>query len=162
MKKSLYLFPLLCLIGAPLAHGEIVIFSGITNSDFCKRAEDEAPIDRFTEQAAQFLLQQQQAGTLPAPSSPLNTNRFFSHWLDAKKGGCSNSLRQHSGKIQRMNTADFDTVGYYTYVLIRLYPTEVRQRQMWGILEDTLASAPDLLQRIRDNWQQLNSPQQPK
>lgn len=56
MKKSLYLLSLLCLIGAPLAHGEIVIFSGITNSDFCKRAEDEAPIDRFAEQAAQFLL----------------------------------------------------------------------------------------------------------
>jgi len=56
MKKSLYLFPLLCLIGAPLAYGEIVIFSGITNPDFCKRAEDEAPIDRFAEQAAQFLL----------------------------------------------------------------------------------------------------------
>ena len=45
MKKTLYLFSLLCLIGAPLAHGEIVIFSGITNSDFCKRAEDETPID---------------------------------------------------------------------------------------------------------------------
>ena len=52
MKKTLYLFSLLCLIGAPLAHGEIVIFSGITNPDFCKRAEDEAPIDRFAEQAA--------------------------------------------------------------------------------------------------------------
>lgn len=44
MKKNLYLFSLLCLIGAPLAHGEIVIFSGITNSDFCKRAEDEPPL----------------------------------------------------------------------------------------------------------------------
>lgn len=44
MKKNLYLFPLLCLTGAPLAHGEIVIFSGITNSDFCKRAEDEPPL----------------------------------------------------------------------------------------------------------------------
>ena len=44
MKKTLYLFSLLCLIGAPLAHGEIVIFSGITNSDFCKRAEDEPPL----------------------------------------------------------------------------------------------------------------------
>ena len=162
MKKSLYLFPLLCLIGAPLAYGEIVIFSGITNPDFCKRAEDEAPIDRFTEQAAQFLLQQQQAGTLPAPSSPLNINRFFSHWLDAKKDSCSNSLSQHNGKIQRMNATDFDTVGYYAYVLTQLYPTEARQRQMWGILENTLADAPDLLQRIRDNWQQLNSPQQPK
>ena len=162
MKKTLYLFPLLCLTGAPLAHGEIVIFSGITNSDFCKRAEDEAPIDRFTEQAAQFLLQQQQAGTLPAPSSPLNINRFFSHWLDARKGFCSNSLSQHNGKIQQPPAADFDTVGYYTYVLTQLYPTETRQRQMWGILENTLAGAPDLLQRIRDNWQQLNSPQQPK
>ena len=151
MKKSLYLLSLLCLIGAPLAHGEIVIFSGITNPDFCKRAE----------QAAQFLLLQQQAGTLPAPSSPLNINRFFSHWLDARKGFCSNSLSQHNGKIQQP-PADFDTVGYYAYVLTQLYPTEARQRQMWGILENTLADAPDLLQRIRDNWQQLNSPQQPK
>lgn len=162
MKKSLYLFSLLCLIGAPLAHSEIVIFSGITNSDFCKRAEDEAPIDRFTEQAAQFLLQQQQADTLPAPSSPLNIDRFFNHWLDAKKDSCSNSLSRHSDKIQQPPAADFDTVGYYTYVLTQLYPTETRQRQMWGILENTLAGAPDLLQRIRDNWQQLNSPQQPK
>ena len=161
-KKTLYLFPLLCLIGAPLAHGEVVFYSGFNDPDFCKRAEDEAPIDRFAEQAAQVLLQQQQAGTLPAPSSPLNINRFFSHWLDAKKGGCSNSLSQHRGKIQRMNAANFDTVGYYTYVLTRLYPTEARQRQMWGILENTLADAPDLLQRIRDNWQQLNSPQQSK
>ena len=162
MKKSLYLFPLLCLTGAPLAHGEIVIFSGITNSDFCKRAEDEAPIDRFTEQAAQFLLQQQQAGTLPAPSAPLNIDRFFNHWLDTKKDSCSNSLSRHSNKIQQPPASDFDTFGYYTYILTRLYPTEARQRQMWGILENTLADAPDLLQRIRDNWQQLNSPQQPK
>jgi len=161
MKKSLYLLSLLCLIGAPLAHGEIVIFSGITNPDFCKRAEDEAPIDQFAEQAAQFLLLQQQAGTLLAPSSPLNINRFFSHWLDARKGVCSNSLDHHSGKIQQP-PADFATVGYYTYVLTQLYRTEARQRQMWGILENTLAGAPDLLQRIRDNWQQLNSPQQSK
>ena len=74
----------------------------------------------------------------------------------------SKCLSQHSGKIQRMNAADFDTVGYYTYVLTRLYPTEARQRQMWGILENTLAGTPDLLQRIRDNWQQLNSSQQSK
>lgn len=162
MKKSLYLFSLLCLIGAPLAHSEVVFYSGFNDPDFCKHAEDEAPIDRFAEQAAQVLLQQQQAGTLPAPSSPLNIDRFFSHWLDAKKGVCSKSLSQHSGKIQRMNAADFDTVGYYTYVLTQLYPTEARQRQMWDILENTLADAPDLLQRIRANWQQLNSPQQPK
>ena len=145
-----------------MAHGEVVFYSGFNDPDFCKRAEDEAPIDRFAEQAAQVLLQQQQAGTLPALSSPLNINRFFSHWLDAKKGDCSNSLSQHSGKIQRMNAADFDTVGYYTYVLTQLYPTEARQQQMWGILENTLAGAPDLLQRIRDNWQQLNSSQQSK
>lgn len=86
MKKTLYLFSLLCLIGAPLAHGEIVIFSGITNPDFCKRAEDEAPIDRFTEQAAQFLLQQQQAGTLPAPSSSLNINKVFQPLAGCEKG----------------------------------------------------------------------------
>ena len=161
MKKSLYLFPLLCLIGAPLAHSEVVFYSGFNDPDFCKRAEDEAPIDQFAEQAAQVLLQQQQAGTLPAPSSPLNINRFFSHWLDARKGVCSNSLSRHSNKIQQP-PADFDTVGYYTYVLKQLYPTEARRQQMWGILENTLAGAPDLLQRIRDNWQQLNSPQQPK
>ena len=162
MKKSLYLLSLLYLIGAPSAHSEVVFYSGFNNPDFCKRAEDEAPIDRFTEQAAQFLLQQQQAGTLPAPSSPLNINRFFNHWLDAKKDSCSNSLSRHSNKIQQPPAADFDTVGYYAYVLTQLYPTEARQRQMWGILENTLADAPDLLQRIRDNWQQLNSPQQPK
>ena len=161
-KKTLYLFPLLYLIGAPSAHSEVVFYSGFNNPDFCKRAEDEAPIDRFAEQAAQFLLQQRQAGTLPAPSSPLNIDRFFNHWLDAKKDSCSNSLSRHSNKIQQPPAADFDTVGYYTYVLTRLYPTEARQRQMWGILENTLADAPDLLQRIRDNWQQLNSPQQPK
>ena len=129
---------------------------------FLQTRRRRTPIDRFTEQAAQFLLQQQQAGTLPAPSSPLNTNRFFSHWLDARKGFCSNSLSQHNGKIQQPPAADFDTVGYYTYVLTQLYPTEARQRQMWGILENTLADAPDLLQRIHDNWQQLNSPQQSK
>ena len=162
MKKPLYLLSLLCLIGAPSAHSEVVFYSGFNNPDFCKRAEDEAPIDRFAEQAAQFLLQQRQAGTLPAPSSPLNIDRFFNHWLDAKKDSCSNSLSRHSNKIQQPPAADFDTVGYYAYVLTQLYPTEARQRQMWGILENTLAGAPDLLQRIRDNWQQLNSPQQPK
>ena len=71
---------------------------------------------------------------------------------------CPKNLDYHSNKIQQP-PADFDTVGYYTYVLTQLYPTEARQRQMWGILENTLADAPDLLQRIRDNWQQLNSPQ---
>lgn len=75
---------------------------------------------------------------------------------------CPKNLDYHSGKIQQPPAADFDTVGYYTYVLTQLYPTETRQRQMWGILENTLAGAPDLLQRIRDNWQQLNSPPQPK
>ena len=129
---------------------------------FANAQKTKPPIDRFTEQAAQVLLQQQQAGTLPAPSSPLNIDRFFSHWLDAKKGGCSNNLSQHSGKIQQPPAADFDTVGYYAYVLTQLYPTEARQQQMWGILENTLADAPDLLQRIRDNWQQLNSLQQSK
>ena len=56
MKTSLYLLSLLCLIGAPLAHSEVVFYSGFNDPDFCKRAEDEAPIDRFAEQAAQFLL----------------------------------------------------------------------------------------------------------
>ena len=113
MEKSLYLFPLLYLIGAPSAHSEVVFYSGFNNPDFCKRAEDEAPIDRFAEQAAQFLLQQRQADTLPAPSSPLNIDRFFNHWLDAKKDSCSNSLSRHSDKIQQPPAADFDTVGYY-------------------------------------------------
>ena len=78
------------------------------------------------------------------------------------RGVCSNSLSQHSDKIQQPPAADFDTVGYYAYVLTQLYRTEARQRQMWDILENTLAGAPDLLQRIRNDWQQLNSPQQPK
>ena len=162
MKKTLYLFSMLCLIGAPLAHGEVYFFNRIVDPALCTHQEDEAPIDQFAEQAAQFLLLQQQAGTLPAPSSPLNINRFFSHWLDAKKDSCSNSLSRHSNKIQQPPAADFDTVGYYAYVLTQLYRTEARLRQMWGILENTLADAPDLLQRIRDNWQQLNSPQNPK
>jgi len=107
------------------------------------------PIDRFTEQAAQFLLQQQQAGTLPAPSSPLNINRFFSHWLDARKGFCSNSLSQHNGKIQQPPAADFDTVGYYAYVLTQLYPTEARQRA--GFSEFELAMLHDFEQANREH-----------
>ena len=85
-------------------------------------------------------------------------------WVGQRFGGFLQALECAfgGGKIQQPPAADFDTVGYYTYVLTQLYPTEARQRQMWGILENTLADVPDLLQCIHDNWQQLNSPQQSK
>ena len=163
MKKTLYLFSMLCLIGAPLAHGEVYFFNRIVDPALCTHQEDEAPIDQFTQQTAQFLFQQHQSGKLATPSLPLKRNNLLIHWLMAPGGSnCPKNLDYHNGKIQQPPAADFDTVGYYAYVLTQLYRTEARQRQMWGILENTLAGAPDLLQRIRDNWQQLNSPQQPK
>lgn len=79
MKKSLYLLSLLCLISAPLTHSEVVFYSGFNDPDFCKRAEDEPPLTDLPNRQRNSYLQQQQAGTLPAPSSPLNINRFFSH-----------------------------------------------------------------------------------
>ena len=166
MKKTLYLFPLLCLIGAPLAHGEVYFFNRIVDPALCTHQEDEAHIDQFAKQSAQVLLQRYQLGKSAVSSPPLrlsNNNKLFIHWIMAPGGSnCPKNLDYHSDKIQQPPAADFDTVGYYAYVLTQLYRTEARQRQMWGILENKLADAPDLLQRIRDNWQQLNSPPQPK
>lgn len=44
MKKSLYLLSLLCLIGAPLAHGEIVIFPESQTRIFANAQKTKRPL----------------------------------------------------------------------------------------------------------------------
>lgn len=44
MKKSLYLFPLLCLIGAPLAHSEVVFTLGSTIPIFVNAQKTKPPL----------------------------------------------------------------------------------------------------------------------